>query len=372
MPLFHKVRNFSFAFIYLLCLLFNCVHAYKHPLYNWDVLPYMAIIKNYEKRNVDIHDTIYKIAKAEIPQQSFKNFVDSTIAYRWQAAKNSNFFEAQLEFYRVKPLYTGLAFIFYKSGFSLTKSTVLPSIVSYFLLGMLVFFWLAKFLGIRFAFLLSMLLMFSSPLMEVAGLPTPDAMAALFVLTGIYGLVEMKSIWVCFSFLLFAIFIRIDNILPCLLILLSLAFANRWTNRLSLPSCLLMMSVALVCVILTPYIFSLHFFRPTSFFKHLKPFTDLSSGFSLNSYASLIKSQIATGLYFSSLSLFLFLASLLLITTGFKFRLFDSDQILISIIFLVILLRFILQPAIANRFYIPYYLCIAVLIAKKFAVRIYP
>lgn len=348
------------------------MHAYKHPVYNWDILPYMAIIKNYEQRSADMHDTIYKIAKAEIPQESFKNFVDSTIAYRWQAAKSSNFFNEQLEFYRVKPLYTGLTFLFYKSGFSLTESTVLPSIVSYFLLGLLVFSWLAKFLEIKFAFLLSILLMFSSPLMEVAGLPTPDAMAALFVLGGIYGLVEMKSIWVCYSFLLFAIFTRIDNILPCLLILSSMAFVNRWTNRLSLPVCLSMMSIALVCVTLTPYIFSLHFFRPASFFEHLKPFTDLSSGFSFKSYTSLIKSQIATGIYYSSLPLFLFLASLLFINTGLKFRLLDSDQVLVLIILLVIFLRFILQPAAANRFYIPYYLYIAILLAKKFAIKIYP
>jgi hypothetical protein len=133
-----------------------------------------------------------------------------------------------------------------------------------------------------------------------------------------------------------------------------------------------MVAGALTCVVLTPYISSLHSFRPASFFEHLKPFTDLSTGFNIEGYISLVKSQIATGVYYSSLLLFLFLASLFFIGTGFRFKQLDNDQILMIIIFLIIFSRFILQPVIANRFYIPYYLCIAILLAKRFVVKIYP
>jgi hypothetical protein len=76
-----------------------------------------------------------------------------------------------------------------------------------------------------------------------------------------------------------------------------------------------------------------------------------------------MKSQIANGVYYSSLLLFMDRGCI---------RQFDSDQLLVLTIVLIIACRFILQPVIADRFYIPYYLCIAILLAKKLAFKIYP
>ena len=348
------------------------MHAYKNPEYNWDILPYMAVIKNYEHKNVAIHDSVYSIAKNEIHRQAFKNFADSTNVYRWRAAQDTAFFNSQLEFYQVKPLYTGLAFLFFKTGFPLTKSTVLPSIFAYFLSGMLLFFWLGRYLKTQYTVSTGLLLMLSAPLMQAVRLSTLDSIATLFVLSSIYWLIEKKSVVVCYTFMLLAILTRIDNILPCLFILSALVFTNKWTSKLAWRDYFLMMAGALVCFVLTPYIFSSHSLRVASFFEHLKPFSDRSAGFKMNDYISLAKSQMATGLYYSSLLLFLFLALLLFVDGRFKLNRLNSDQVLVLMFFLIIAFRFILQPVISDRFYIPYYLCIAILLAKKIAVKTYP
>jgi hypothetical protein len=239
-------------------------------------------------------------------------------------------------------------------------------------LGWIVFFWLAKYLHAYYALLIGLLLMFSAQLMQAARLSTPDCMAALFVLSGIYCLTEKKSALACYSFLLVAILTRIDNILPCLFILSALAFINKWAVKISMVNYVLMLAGALVCFIAAPYIFSLHSLRVASFFEHLKPFSDVSAGFSTGSYISLVKSQAMNGFYHSSLLFFLFLAAILFVGVPPKYGNFNSDQLLILIIVLVIIIRFILQPVISDRFYIPYYLCLAILLVKKFSIKIYP
>ena len=83
-------------------------------------------------------------------------------------------------------------------------------------------------------------------------------------------------------------------------------------------------------------------------------------------YFALAKSQAMTGFFFSFLSLFIFLVLLLLWNgNGIHFKKLSLEQTFGLVFLLIILIRFILQPAIADRFYIPYYLSVFVFLAKK-------
>jgi hypothetical protein len=73
-----------------------------------------------------------------------------------------------------------------------------------------------------------------------------------------------------------------------------------------------------------------------------------------------------TGLYHSSLMIFIFLGYLL---TGFSKQNSGksaSPETVFPIVFLAIItIRFLLQPVMADRFYIAYYLVISIFVLKK-------
>src|ERR1700721_855926 len=122
--------------IYFLCLLPIGVLSVKKPAYNWDMLAYMALVIRMEHRDINqIHAMTYDNAKQNIPPEAYLLLTGNTSSYRKRMAENAIDFYGNLPFYTVKPLYTGLTYLFYKMGFSLTFSTVLPSISAYFLIG---------------------------------------------------------------------------------------------------------------------------------------------------------------------------------------------------------------------------------------------
>src|SRR5687768_13767034 len=133
------------AYIFIAGLLFIVSrYHYKHSGYNWDMLMYMGVVLDYDNTH-NVHQHVYTTAKNEIPQQAFHQLTDSSNKYRWSVYQSVQTFTLQLPYYVVKPLYTGMAFVFYKSGIPLTKSTMLPSVISFFLIGMLFFHWLQKY-----------------------------------------------------------------------------------------------------------------------------------------------------------------------------------------------------------------------------------
>ena len=135
----HSQKNL-FLLLYCFIILLVCAYLYKKPAYNWDILPYMGVILAYENNNTNtIHETVYNTAEKQIPLASYKQLTDSSNLYRKKIAESANEFYLQFPFYVVKPLYTRLSWILYKSGISLSKATVLPSLAAYFLITFLLY-----------------------------------------------------------------------------------------------------------------------------------------------------------------------------------------------------------------------------------------
>jgi len=179
--------------VYFLCLLPVAIFAFKRPYYNWDMLPYMALALKMDHADSNmVHKMTFSIAKADIPTVDYGYLTSGE--YRKKMADSTADFYSQLPFYVVKPFYIWMVYLFYKLGFSLPLSTVLPSILSYLLIGLILLSWLKKYLSTSFAFPAALLIMYSVFMVSMARLSTPDALSSLLLFSAMYLIIEMGSL----------------------------------------------------------------------------------------------------------------------------------------------------------------------------------
>jgi hypothetical protein len=354
--------------LYISCLLPIAIFAYRKPLYNWDMLAYMALIVRIDHKDpVTIHQVVYSSAKETIPNNAYDLLINS--GYRKKMADSPGEFYQQLPFYSVKPFYTGMTYLFYKAGFSLPVSTVLPSILSCMLIGVLLFYWLQKYLGLFFTFSAGLLIMYSGIMIESERLSSPDALSAFFLLFSFYVILEKPS-WRWLTVLLaLSIFTRLDNVIAGVLIASFLFFIKKSIVRISLKQYVLMLIVLIASYAATSLFassFGWDMLYYPSFARHL----DLShaghASFSFKAYGSLFVSAAITGLLYYHVVFFVLLGLLLIYTPSFRLRQLSFDQMFAGLLLFIILIRFILFPDLTDRFYIAYYICILLLLVKRY------
>lgn len=354
------------------CVLLLCVsvNALKKPAYNWDMLPYMGVVLSYNgNAGIDsVHRKVYAIGKEQIPAVFYGRMIDPANTYRSAVAQDVARFRSQLPFYIVKPLYTRLAYWFYKMGANLTTATVWPSVISYCLAGLLFFHWCKKYWNTGYAFAGSSFVMLSPPLLTVAGLSTPDALSAFLLFAAVYMLTETFSVAGACIFLVLSVFARLDNILPAVAMLVAVFFGGERRYKISAAKNVFIVSVLLLVYFAVAgnaraYGWSILYYP--AFVKQLNTSYTANPVFSFSGYAALVKSQLATGFYFSFISIFLFLAIYYLWNIPVSIKKLPVEQLLILLFVLVIALRFILQPLVNDRLYIPYYLSLFVFLIKK-------
>ena len=117
-----------------------------------------------------MHATTYEKAKQDIPTEEYRKLTEA-LPFRKKMASDPLQFENILPVYSVKPLYIGLCWLSYRWGFSLVTSTVMPSIISYLIIGLFLFFWLKRYLKPPTAFLSGLLIMCSMFVVAIAGHP---------------------------------------------------------------------------------------------------------------------------------------------------------------------------------------------------------
>jgi hypothetical protein len=355
------------GYLYCLLMIAVCVYTYKKQAYNWDILPYMAVVLSYENKDATaVHQTVYSIAKKEIPTQAFSQLTDTFSSYRKLMAASPDEFRLQLPFYSVKPLYTGICYLFYKAGLPLTRATALPSLLSWWLIAMLLYWWIRKYHSTLFAACTSTLLMLMPPLLLTAQLSSPDSLSGLLIFAAVFYSTEKKRYPIAALLLLLSVFTRLDNLLPAFFISLAVYYQEKSAGRISLPKYILFLLALVISYVSITAIISTSnwgvLYYP-AFASHLNPYYDIHRSFSFSGYISLAKSQLMTGLYYSLLLPYLLLSFLYLY--GSKPRSFTLEQRLCSVFLVIIAIRFVLQPAIADRFYIGYYLAAIVFLLTK-------
>lgn len=361
------VHVLLYYLIFSIGLLPACIFALKRPYYNWDMLPYMAIALRIDNPQIHtVHNMTYKSAKENIPAREYGFLISSD--YRKRMAESPASFHRQLPFYIVKPLYIGLVYLFYKSGISLPVSTVLPSVVAYFLIGLLLLHWLAKYLKPFFAIAGGLLIMYSTYMMSAARISSPDCLSAFFLLAAIYFIIQTPSLKFMFLFFILAILTRIDNIVTAFTIISFLAFGRTWEKEILIKHYFLMISVMIACYfgitfLATPFNWNV-FYYPT-FATSLDLSKKIHSTFPLREYFSLMYSKAITAVVFSHITTFIFIVLLIFVPWRGHVRKFTFDQLFALLLVSTIIVRFILFPDLSDRFYTAFYLTILMLLVRK-------
>ncbi|MGN6401902.1 MAG: hypothetical protein ACTHMD_15700 [Flavisolibacter sp.] len=354
--------------LYFFSILSAGFYCYKEPFYNWDLLPYTALVLKMDHHSTkEAHNLAYRLAKENIPAKNYQQLTDSTHAYRNSMYHNVEAFKSQLPFYVVKPLYTTLIYLFYKSGIGLPKATVIPSLLSYLLIGLLLFYWLSKYLSQAASFSVALLVMVSPPLTEVTKTSSPDCLSAFLLFAAFYFIVEKPFLAKAFMLMLLSVFARLDNILSCFLVLCVIFFSKKWHNKVQLSTILFMMisffaTFIFISAMTRQYGWNIFFY--SNFADRLHPAYGSGEHFSLESYGRLMYEHLINGLNHSYFALFI---ALLVLSLGksFNWKKMPLDQLVILLLPGIFLLRFILYPDISDRFYVAFYLVIIIFLTKR-------
>ena len=364
-------RRFFLCLLYLgffSCLLPAAIYIYKNPAYNFDMLGYMSLIIRMDQAHSmeEIHAITYSSARQNVPPEEYKKLTEA-LPYRKKFATDALEFEKVLPNYIVKPLYTWLCWLFYKSGFSLPIATVLPSIVSFIIIGLFLFHWLRNYLPDIIAFPAAVLVMYSIFATAIARLSTPDCLSALFLFLSAYFILEKRSLTFMAFFLLLSIFSRVDNIITCFFIISFLTFSKKW-KRITKQQYFFMLAILVVAylyIILPVRQFGWSIFYYTQYARHIDYSRDFDQPVTLLSYLSLIYSKLVTAFVSTHFTFFSFLGLLILSNQGFSFKKLSFDQAFLLLLASITVIRFLLLPDLSDRFYFGFYLIIIILLVRK-------
>ena len=358
--------------VYFIVICGVAQYSYRRPEYNWDMLPYMAIVLSAKYQDIgSIKQETYRSAREHIPEAFYRQLINPANAYRREMYLNDTAFYEQLAFYVVKPLYTVLVYLGYHAGFSLAGATVLPSVFSWLAISVLLLYWLNEYLSASFAAGAALLIMLSAPLLSVARLSTPDALSAFLLLGAFYFILEKPRLPLMLLFMTAAILARPDNIIPCILLLFIPAVAKSSPAKMSVKGYIGIFLLLCGCFVIDSLragAFGFDILYYPTFSQSLNMAHEDAGVFSWIGYLRVLRADAVTGLYHSSIGLFGFMALLVL----YRERISSPGALTLPLLLLFLccvtmLIRFILVPDIADRFYIPYYLLISILLIKSFA-----
>jgi len=346
------------------------VYSYRHPLYNWDMLAYMGLVVQKETSDIQkIHDETYRQAKEHMPATEYGYLLGGP--KRQARYESADTFYALLPLYAVKPMYVELVNAFYKAGFSLPAATLMPSIISYILCGLLLFYWLARIVSFYWAAIIGFTISFSGFMVFAARLSTPDLLSAFFLLLAFFLIMEKRNLHGAFVVMLLSLFTRLDNIVVCSLIVTFLFFNKKWQPVFPWKKYLLFLGSLAVCyfiitaITLRPFGWNIFYYH--DFVKRLDLGGATHLSFSLKNYFRVLDAQVFTALLHYNFFLFLTIIFIILYTPAFRFKMLSFEQQFVLLFLVIIACRFILFPDLSDRFHIPYYLCTLILLFKRVA-----
>ncbi|HEV2387910.1 MAG TPA: hypothetical protein VGS20_11710 [Candidatus Acidoferrales bacterium] len=94
-------------------------------------------------------------------------------------------------------------------------------------MGILLFVWMLSYVGPAAALAWAAVVMLCGVTLDLARTVSPDAVSTLFVLGGVYATIERRAVFAGLLLLLGSLFLRTDNVLFVLAVLLWLAFSHR-------------------------------------------------------------------------------------------------------------------------------------------------
>ncbi len=222
-----------YLLIYLSYVLILSLSAFFKPSYTWDMIPYVAVVFSLEQPDEQaVHTITYEQIRQSIPSQTYTTLLSTD--YEIEMEANYRYFSQQLPFYQIRPLYTTLIYLVYKTGINIVTAIVIISVLSSIFMSIIILRWLLDYLDSFYAYLFSFLIIHSTGVLQIARLLTPDALSAAILIFSIYVFTR-RQVYFAGLLLVLAIFARTDNIILVVLALSYLRFFSHlnWTGYIS-------------------------------------------------------------------------------------------------------------------------------------------
>jgi hypothetical protein len=139
----HNIRGlwrycwwYGCAVIYLWFFLATALHAYYHPLLNWDMIAYMGVAESFTTSDPDkLHDATMADMKEVDDAGTFYHHHDKD-----PLINTAESFRQQLPFFSIKPLYTGAVWLLHALGIAMSKATWMLSILGFLGVGAICYY----------------------------------------------------------------------------------------------------------------------------------------------------------------------------------------------------------------------------------------
>lgn len=206
--------------VFFISLCLGIVYAGLYPRYSWDMIPYMACV--IQKTTPDpeaCHAATYQLLRQELGDEKYDEF--SYNEYTLAMESDHEAFSENLPYYTIRIVYINMVNFFYQLGLPLSFSSLLPSLISVFLIILTLFFVLSKELKSSLvAAAISILILFLPPIIRMARLSTPDSLSALFLLLITVAYLYRSNWFLIFLLMAISVMTRTDNVIWCSILLL--------------------------------------------------------------------------------------------------------------------------------------------------------
>lgn len=195
--------------------------ALTHPIYTWDVVPYVATTFTAEADDpAAMHEATYGLLRQSLDAAQFNSLIGGEYAAAMYASPEN--FAGQLSMYEIKPLYVLVLRGLTAAGANPVDGIIWLSLVPGLLICVILFLWLRNLTGPMQAALAVILFSIGARLFDLSRVPVPDSFSALALIAGLWCLLARRWTAGAVVCLGLSIWIRTNNIIfvaPLLLLL---------------------------------------------------------------------------------------------------------------------------------------------------------
>ncbi len=350
--------------VYFIVLLGTAIVCYLKPEYNWDAIPYTALVVKTNNSNSDsVHAKTYRLVKTALSPAKYNSLIDSNNSYRYTLYKDSKAFEKELTYYSIKPLYILSIAAANKLGVPLPRATVVPSVIAFLLIGILLYIWIDKVFISEYAPSVSLVILLSPFILFVARSSVPDLINAFFLLTGVFLITEKKYMFLGITVLCLAVAVRFDSLLFVIVITLYLLSVHKLnTTHVILLGVLCGLFFVYALLYQTFPVERVFFAQAATERIH----QENHHSFFFLYFSGLINGLLASLLYSTIVIMtFIFAVTVYLKRIVLKARWSDPALFLLLLVQAHIMLRYVLHPVVEDRFIIANYIIILISFIKS-------
>ncbi|MGA9333228.1 MAG: hypothetical protein WBV39_03020 [Rudaea sp.] len=179
-----RLHRFLAALLYFGIAAYAIAVSIRAPFHNWDAIPYIASAKAFEQPDIPaLQRFTYTELRRVLPAREYEDLAREKAVgpgrggpYRHAVSTDTSVFAEVLPSYRIRPLFNGLVYVFYKCGVDIELAThLVPAIGVAAGLGFL-YLLAVRFLAVALVYLLPLLALVFN-VMILARFSTPDGLA---------------------------------------------------------------------------------------------------------------------------------------------------------------------------------------------------